>query len=119
MLNLNSTQGFSVILPTSNQEKSIRETLRSVWIALQYLQKLNSFPVEVIVVDCNSIDKTVEIARSTGTRILHHTGQNKTSALAAGLSVAKYNDVVMVEVGDVIHPMAFAKLWEGENQSYL
>lgn len=61
-----STPRISVIIPTYNEEKNIKKCLDSIF-SQKYPRKL----LEIIVVDDNSTDKTVEIARSYGAHILY------------------------------------------------
>jgi glycosyltransferase involved in cell wall biosynthesis len=55
---------MSVVIPAFNEEKNIRKTLDSL-----VKQKL-SVPFEIIVVNNNSTDKTAEVVRSYGNKVI-------------------------------------------------
>jgi glycosyltransferase involved in cell wall biosynthesis len=71
----------TVIVPAYNEEAHLEECLRS-------LQEQSYAPIEIIVVDDGSRDRTVAIARQCGVRVLqqHHAG--KARAVARGATVA-------------------------------
>jgi len=52
---------LTVIIPTLNEEIDLPRTLQSV-----------NFANEIIVIDAGSTDKTVQIARKKGARVIHH-----------------------------------------------
>lgn len=54
---------ITVCIPTFNEEKYLPQTLLS-------LRRLNRKPEEIIIVDSGSTDKTVEIARRAGAKVL-------------------------------------------------
>ena len=61
---------ISVIIPSYNGEKYIKETIESI--------QAQDFPHEIIVIDDISTDKTVEIAKAMGCRVIvnqEHKGQ--------------------------------------------
>ena len=58
---------YSVIIPAFNEELLLPRTLAMLERAMERL----SFPGEVIVVDNNSSDRTAEIARERGARVVH------------------------------------------------
>lgn len=58
---------MSIILPTLNEEQGIAHTIET--IPIDALNRQN-YDVELIVVDGNSEDKTVEIAKSKGAQVI-------------------------------------------------
>ncbi len=72
----------SVVIPTLNEEKNIASLLRGV------KEELAPYDYEIIVVDGHSKDRTVEIARKYGARIIYD-GKGKGSALIKGLEAAR------------------------------
>ena len=72
---------ISIVIPTFNGEKYISETINSI--------KMQDIPVEIIVIDDISTDKTVEISRNLGCKVIvnrEHKGQvagKNTGILAA------------------------------------
>lgn len=107
-----SKVGFSVVIAAQNKEKVIRYTLRAAWIALQYLQKLDFFPVEIIVVDNDSTDRTAEIALASGARVIKLHRRYKHSAKVVGITAARYPLVVTLDPESKVTPFAFVEIWE-------
>jgi glycosyltransferase involved in cell wall biosynthesis len=76
----------SVIIPTLNEEGSIRSVLADVLPAVG----------EVIVVDGHSNDKTAEIARAAGAKVFFDS-KGKGSALRQGMALSKGSIVIMMD----------------------
>ena len=72
---------FSIIIPTFNEAKNLP-------LLLSDLSKLNSFG-EIIVVDANSTDKTVDIANLYGAKVYHSNEKNRGLQLNIGAKKAK------------------------------
>jgi glycosyltransferase involved in cell wall biosynthesis len=60
---------ISVVIPAFNEEKLLGATLRSIQVAAEAFHALG-WATEVIVCDNNSSDRTAEIARSAGARVV-------------------------------------------------
>lgn len=75
-------QKVSVVIPAWNEEKYIED-------ALDLIAKQTIQPLEVIVVDNNSIDNTVAIAKRKGARVIKEVQQGITPARNAGFNAAK------------------------------
>ncbi len=71
----------SVILPTFNEEKRIFQCLKSV-----ASQKYQKNKIELIVVDDTSTDKTIEIAKSFGAKVLTNGSKNIERGKSIGLA---------------------------------
>jgi glycosyltransferase involved in cell wall biosynthesis len=69
--------GISIVVATLNEEEG-------VGLTLEELQKVLSDPY-LIVVDGNSVDRTVEIAKNMGANVLLQKGKGKGHALSQGL----------------------------------
>jgi glycosyltransferase involved in cell wall biosynthesis len=80
----------SVVIPTLNEEKNIGSLLRQV------SPMLKGYEYEVIVVDGHSKDRTVEIARSMGAKIIYD-DLGKGSALAKGIRAARGRIIVSMD----------------------
>ena len=80
---------LSVIVPAYNEEKFIGATLENVDEAVREYQRKYPYPVEVLVVNNNSTDRTEEIARGHGARVVFE-GKNQIAASrnAGGRSAA-------------------------------
>jgi glycosyltransferase involved in cell wall biosynthesis len=79
----------SVVFPAYNEEASIGEAVRS-FLALDEVD-------EIVVVDNNSRDRTAELAREAGGRVVTETKQGYGHALQRGLAEATGDLVVMAE----------------------
>jgi len=94
-----SNQSLSVIIPTLNEENHIRQTL-------EHLGKISHG--EVIVVDGGSTDKTVQIAKACGVRLLS-SRPSRGGQLNAGASEAT-GDLLLFLHADTIVPDNFLSL---------
>lgn len=86
----------SVVIPAYNEEKHIGKCLESI---VSQTEK----PDEIIIVDNNCTDKTVEIAGKFGTRIVKGKKQGMIYARNAGFNAAKYEIIARTDA-DVILP---------------
>jgi len=84
----------SVIIPTKNVEKTISACLDSI--------KKNN-PAEIIVIDGNSADQTLEIARNYTTQIYSDEGKGTACAHQLGAEYATQEYIVYID-GDIIVP---------------
>lgn len=80
----------SVVIPTYNEEKNIEKCLK-------HFLTQEEKPDEIIIVDNNSTDKTVEIAKSYGVRIIKETTQGMIPARNAGFNAATYEIIVRTD----------------------
>lgn len=87
---------ISVVIPVYNEEKYIGKCLQSI---LDQTEK----PDEIIVVDNNCADKTVEIAKKFGARIVKEIKQGMIYARNAGFDNAKYEIIARTD-SDTILP---------------
>ncbi|MFH1510496.1 MAG: glycosyltransferase family 2 protein [Candidatus Woesearchaeota archaeon] len=89
---------LTVLIPCYNEEKGIGQVIESIPIGK--LQALD-YRVEVLVVDNNSHDNTVRVARSKGARIVHEKRQGKGHAISTGFkNVSDNTDIVVMLDGD-------------------
>lgn len=84
---------ITVVIPCLNEEKGIVEVLA----------RMPSFVDEVIVVDNNSTDRTAELARSGGARVLREEVIGYGRAYKTGLFQAK-GDIIVTLDGDHSYP---------------
>jgi glycosyltransferase involved in cell wall biosynthesis len=91
---------LSVIIPARNEEETLPHVLRDLY---QTIPRLNDYEVEVICVDDHSTDRTTEIARSFGARVISNSGKSgKGRALRAGFEAAT-GDVLLMMDADYSH----------------
>jgi cellulose synthase/poly-beta-1,6-N-acetylglucosamine synthase-like glycosyltransferase len=97
------TRPVSVIVPAYNEKECIANTLRSL--------ARSTHPIEIIVVDDGSTDRTSEIAREaaeslgmTNVRIIRQENAGKPAALNNGVRNAAHDIVVMMDGDTVFEP---------------
>ena len=84
---------LSVLIPAGDEEANIGACLESV-----------SFADEVLVVDSYSTDRTVEIARATGARILEHEYVNSAAQKNWALPQTAHRWVLIVDADERVTP---------------
>jgi len=93
---------ISVIICAKNEEKTIGEVI----------QKSKPFADEIIVVDGHSKDKTREIARSLGAKVILDHGKGKGEAIRCGIKEAKGDILVFLDADGSHDPEDIPKLIE-------
>ncbi len=115
MPNQDRSQLVSIVVPTLNEGRNIGAMLKGV------REQLSGYRYELIVVDGGrhgpSTDKTVEIAKRYGARILYD-DKGKGSALIRGLNAAKGDVVVMMDADLSHEPKELKLLVDGINIGY-
>lgn len=84
---------ISIVIPVLNEGATIRQVIKTV--------KKTSHKTEIIVVDDNSRDNTVEEAMKEGVRVITSSQRGKGISMREGLMAAKY-DIVMYIDGDIL-----------------
>src|SRR5262245_14314981 len=84
---------ISVVIPCYNEEDGVRAVIGEMPACVD----------EVVVVDNNSTDRTAEVARSLGARVVHETRKGYGAAYKAGIPAAA-SDVVVTLDGDGSYP---------------
>jgi glycosyltransferase involved in cell wall biosynthesis len=87
--NINKKMRISIVIPTLNEEKNLPIVLRDIKESSQNID-------EIVVVDGYSKDKTVEIAKKFGAKIIYD-NIGKGSALRKGMEQAKGDIIVMMD----------------------
>ena len=82
---------ISIIVPTKDEEGAIEDCLKSI------KAQRTQYPFEVLVVDTNSKDKTLEIAKRHGARIIQESRPGKPIARNTGSLQAKGNILCFTE----------------------
>ena len=90
----------TVILPTLNEEKGVGKTIDS--INTKYFKK-NEWNLEVMIVDGDSKDKTREIAKKKGAKIIIEKRKGYGRAYKTGLSKAT-GDIIVTGDADATYP---------------
>lgn len=90
---------YSVIIPAYNEEKLLGKTLSSLISAIQGFSELEA---ELIVVDNNSTDKTAEIARSYGAKVVFESINQISRARNTGGKAATSPFLIFIDADTVV-----------------
>jgi dolichol-phosphate mannosyltransferase len=85
-----------VIIAALNEQDGIYLTIEELKTALKNPR--------ILVVDGNSTDKTVEVAKKLGARVVYQDGQGKGDALAKGIACLEKVDYVVITDADFTYP---------------
>ena len=88
------------MIPTINEEKGIGKTLDS--INREYFKK-NKWELEILIIDGDSKDKTREIAKNKGAKIIVEKRKGYGRAYKTGLPLAT-GDIIVTGDGDATYP---------------
>jgi len=85
---------ITLLVPCYNEEKGIGKVIDGI-----PLEKLNhyGYKIEVLVIDNNSTDNTVKIAKKKGARVICEKEQGKGNAIRTGFRSIPEDVVVMQE----------------------
>jgi len=101
-LNINSQTGLTVVIPTLNEEKSIADLIREL--------NKGGF-LNILVIDGNSTDCTVQVARELGVNVIYQNGKGKGDALRQAFSYDGLDDwVVMIDADGSMNPREILSL---------
>ena len=96
---------MTIVVPAYNEEKTIAPAVRSL--------ALSRHPVEVLVVDDASDDRTVEVVKGLklrNVRIIRVPPGGKAKALNTGVALSRNDLVVMVDADTVVDPDSVGRL---------
>jgi len=105
----NVKKQVSLVIPTLNEEKNLL-------IVLKQLKKIKTIR-EIIVVDKYSEDKTVEVAKKFGAKVIFD-AIGKGSALRKGMNIAKGNIVITMDADCSMLPSEICLLTAGIEAGY-
>ena len=94
---------ISVIVPAYNEENWISDTLEHIDRAKKYLRDRGGPPVEILVVDNASTDRTVELAQASKARVVQETVHSVAKARNTGAKTA-HGDILVFVDADVTVP---------------
>lgn len=93
--------GFSVVIPAYNEEEGVRHVIRK----LQKVLESSGYDYGIIVVDDGSTDKTADMVRETGVRLIQHPfNRGYGAALKTGIRQAQH-DIVVITDADGTYPV--------------
>ncbi|MCR4330169.1 MAG: glycosyltransferase [Candidatus Roizmanbacteria bacterium] len=85
----------SVVIPAYNEEKNIERTLSSILL-------LRPVPSEIVVINNNSSDKTGDLARKMGVRVIEENVRGISTARNAGFNAAKGDLLIRCDADTVV-----------------
>jgi dolichol-phosphate hexosyltransferase len=89
---------ITVLIPCYNEEKGVGKVISGV--PKQKLKELG-YDTEILVIDNNSKDNTVDVAKKAGAKVISEKKQGKGNAIRAGFnSIKKDTDFVVMLDGD-------------------
>jgi glycosyltransferase involved in cell wall biosynthesis len=95
---------LSVIIPAYNEENFLPETLRAVVAAVANL------PCEIIVVDNKSSDKTAQIAKDFGAKVVSESERNIAKVRNTGAENACGDVLIFIDADTIVPPTLFLKI---------
>ena len=102
---------ISVIVPAFNEERLIGETLETIKTALAVFEK-RGWSTELIVCDNNSTDRTSEIARAAGAKIVFEPQNQIARARNTGAAAATGDWLMFVDADSHPSPELFEEVAE-------
>jgi len=109
----------SVVIPAYNEEESIGNSIQEVKKAIKYI---SNYDFEIIVINNNSKDKTEEIAKKNGAKVVFEDKKGYGHAYKKGLSEVK-GDIIITGDGDATYPFydipRFLKLMEESDFDFI
>lgn len=107
----NTTFDLAIVIPTLNEESGIEATITSIKDAIK-----SKFSYTIVIVDGVSTDRTVEIAKSMGARVIMQRRKGYGDALQAGFHYVdiKLNTAitVMIDADGTYEPKDIVKMAE-------
>ncbi len=113
------TREITVVIPALNEEAGIQTTIKA--IPKVEIQRLG-YELEILVVDNGSTDRTAELARSAGARVISEPNRGYGTALKAGFNSAQ-GDIVVTADADVTYPVEdiprLVQILDGEHLDFI
>mgnify|MGYP001626208162 FL=1 len=94
-------ENVTILIPTLNEEKAIGKVIEEV---------RKSGYEDILIVDGYSTDKTVDIAKSCGAKVIYQVGVGKASAIRTGIQNIKTEYVVVMDGDGTYDPRDVEKL---------
>jgi len=110
---------ISIIIPALNEEEGIERTIKS--IPVTELEQMN-YEVEILVVDNGSTDRTGELARKAGAKVVYETKRGYGSAYKTGFANAT-GEILTTADADASYPNEeipkFVQILEQDNLDFI
>jgi len=97
--------GVSVVIPAYNEEKNIAKCVESINNSKYPKSKL-----EIVVVDDGSTDKTVDICKSLGVKVLKQNHKGKVAALNNGINKSVNDFIIIMDADTTVDPFSIKEI---------
>lgn len=112
---LNSLPLFSIVIPARNEEKHLPRCLEAISVSRNRLQSEISSPPEqineIIVVVNRSTDRTEDIARQAGCRVITNDAKNLSQIRNAGAAVARGRYLITIDADSWMSPNMLSSVY--------
>ena len=114
---LKKLKKITVLIPCYNEENGIADVIKSFPISLM---RAHGYKLEIIVIDNNSSDRTAEIAKSCGVKVIYEPKKGKGNAMRTGFyNILKDTDyVVMLDGDNTYRPEEILRMVEPLNSGF-
>jgi glycosyltransferase involved in cell wall biosynthesis len=103
---------ISVVIPAYNEERYLGATLESVHAAIEVYRQRYGNAVEVVVVNNNSADRTEDVARAHGARLVFEAHNQIAAARNAGARAAQGEILAFLDADDHMSPDFLVRIEE-------
>jgi len=103
---------LSVIIPAYNEEKFLGATIENVQEAIRVYHQKYPHPVELVVVNNNSTDRTEEVARQRGARVVFEKKNQIAASRNAGGRAARGRIIAFLDADDHISSNLLTLVYE-------
>lgn len=93
---------FSIIIPAFNEEKYLARTLDCIHRAKEFLKGRDARAVELLVIDNNSTDRTVGVARNSGATVFSEPIHNVAKVRNTGARAASGDILIFIDADTLI-----------------
>jgi glycosyltransferase involved in cell wall biosynthesis len=90
-------KSVSIIIPTLNEERNIKNCLNAI-----FFQNYPKNLLEVLILDGGSDDKTIEIAKKMGAKVIHNPGKTEEKGRMLGFNKAKGEIIGTIDADNVL-----------------
>ena len=114
---LKKLKKITVLIPCYNEENGIADVIKSFPISLM---RAHGYKLEIIIIDNNSSDRTAEIAKSCGVKVIYEPKKGKGNAMRTGFyNISKDTDyVVMLDGDNTYRPEEILRMVEPLNSGF-
>lgn len=101
---------ISVIIPAFNEEDYLEHTVEHLRAAKDFLRQFSDTEVEIVMVDNDSTDRTADIGRELGLRVVRETEHNIAKVRNAGAKAARHDVLVFVDADTLLPREALLRI---------